>query len=176
MAADIRCPKCGKSNPADAEVCRYCRAQLSPAMPGGGASGGAPSGDGDEPDWLRALRADEPGKGGKSPTAPANEPAADVPDWLSRIRQKANDSDQPSDSGLFADDDAGDSKPGWMKGLGGEEAESSAAGFGDADDWLSRLGGEPSAPAAPAIPDSPRAESGAGDQKADTCGTALSDR
>jgi hypothetical protein len=147
MAAEIRCPICGKSNPADAEVCRYCQAQLTPEVPGGGASGGASSGD-EEPDWLRSLRAEDP-KSEDSASTPGGETAADVPDWLSRIRKKAIEPDKSSS--LFADDDSEDeAEPEWMKGLG--EDENSPASFGNADDWLARLGGESPETSKPSTP------------------------
>ncbi len=59
--ADVRCPMCGKTNPAEAESCRYCQARLKPLRPGGedGAVFGNQMGD-DGPDWLRELRSDSP--------------------------------------------------------------------------------------------------------------------
>lgn len=128
MADDLRCPMCGKSNPADAEVCRYCQARLTPLTP-----------QDDEPDWLRQLRSETP------QTHPPDEPGADqegdVPDWLARIRQKAGEQDPAASSGLFADDDQDDSAPDWMKSL--QPEDTSPASFHGADDWLSRLGDEP---------------------------------
>ena len=68
-----RCPMCGNENPADAEVCPHCQAQLKPII--GGAtpteSSSPPSEKRDEMDWLRNLAgADE------SPPA-ENEPEDD---------------------------------------------------------------------------------------------------
>ena len=153
MAAEVRCPMCGKSNPADAEVCQYCRARLKPVITGGGEPGGAPSGE-DEPDWLRQLRSDDPKSG--NPPASGSEPAADLPDWLSRIREKTGDTENTT--GLFADEPAGDADPDWMKGLQGDESPSS--NFGASDDWLSRLGGEQSPPEKPAASSESAAEEG----------------
>ena len=92
--ADVRCPKCGKPNPADAEVCRHCWQRLKPAK--NDASSAQPPAS-NEPDWLRELRSDR----GADSSSPAEEaaPAAgnqEVPDWLSRIRER----NEPESTGL----------------------------------------------------------------------------
>ncbi|NMC53404.1 MAG: zinc ribbon domain-containing protein [Chloroflexi bacterium] len=77
MAEEIRCPMCGKLNPAGAEVCQYCQAKLMPVnlTP---AEGQKPD---EDLDWLRDLKAFSPGQ------EPAKE-AEDTPDWLNRLRQR----------------------------------------------------------------------------------------
>lgn len=52
----VRCPMCGKDNPADLVICRYCQARLRPIWEGGTQSSGNFSvGEPDLPDWLKAL-------------------------------------------------------------------------------------------------------------------------
>ena len=53
--ADVRCPMCGKPNPADAEVCRHSWQRLKPAK--SDASSAQPPAS-NEPEWLRELRSD----------------------------------------------------------------------------------------------------------------------
>ena len=101
--ADIKCPMCGKSNPADAEVCKYCQARLKPVAPPNQKQGPAPvSGSGpapasssgrDDADWLRnlAARANPPSPVDPAESAPEADPAGEEPDWLARIRQKTKE-------------------------------------------------------------------------------------
>src|SRR4030067_3309431 len=104
---EIRCPMCGKSNPAESEVCQFCQARLIPLVVSPAKSeppesvpdeipagiDAAPTG---ESDWLLDLRPDEsiPGEelpvdfvvgGSEDGNAPLDEThtsADDVPDWL----------------------------------------------------------------------------------------------
>lgn len=63
---DVRCPMCGKTNPAGAETCQYCQARLKPLVisnpneeAGKAPIPGADANPEDSvPDWLRALRND----------------------------------------------------------------------------------------------------------------------
>lgn len=94
--AEIICPMCSKSNPAEAETCRYCGARLkpliqSPVPPQGGEE--------KEADWLRGLRDEGILSDAQLPSEPA-QPAApetsaeqegEMPDWLAKIRQKTQD-------------------------------------------------------------------------------------
>ena len=85
----VRCPNCGRDNPLEAEVCRFCQAELKPAsvppFSGEGAPIDAcvaprPNNTGelelDLPDWLRDLRGNE--------IEPETEPEFEggLPDWL----------------------------------------------------------------------------------------------
>ena len=53
MPDTIRCPMCGKSNPATTEVCQYCQARIKPV------SGGLKPPSGEENLWLRNLSGPE---------------------------------------------------------------------------------------------------------------------
>jgi hypothetical protein len=114
--AEVRCPMCGKPNPADLDVCQYCQARLTPlhVTPSEAKSGTAsqPPGSekpGDEesvPEWLRSLRLEEETteleeseaggefpdllkspEGENLPEQPAEE-GGELPDWLTDLRQQ----------------------------------------------------------------------------------------
>lgn len=116
MADVLRCPVCGKLNPADMEACAFCGAPLKSNQPP------APS-DADVPDWLRDLRSDEssgqpdsglPGKSAGSPEQAAGSDA-DLPDWLARIRER--NQSESSGSMDLPGEPASDGDADWMKGL-----------------------------------------------------------
>src|SRR5512133_2871063 len=102
--ANVRCPMCSKVNPPEAVVCAYCGARLKPVRPA--STPAASASQGEAPDWLRGLRGSEPEKPqgeessqpssavpsgtSKTPARPASG-GSDVPDWLSRIRDKAHE-------------------------------------------------------------------------------------
>ncbi len=121
----VRCPLCSYLNPSEAEVCSFCGARLKPLQPSSGENADVPAGETkpeDENDWLRSLQSDQ-----GEPDASAEEPQSDedMPEWLSRIRSKAQN-------------DVGDEdeQVDWMQELSGEEEPSEES---SADDWLSRL-------------------------------------
>ncbi|MFM8322398.1 MAG: hypothetical protein ACKOC5_15905 [Chloroflexota bacterium] len=150
--ADVRCPMCGKPNPADRDVCQFCQARLKPVWLGD-LNPDQPAGGGEEfslPGWLSDLRQPDnqpPGKPGSA--APGAQDG--LPDWLSGLRSEpelpaenvpAQDaaSDAPAGGGRdWLDEILGDA-PGsaeeWDSPASGEY-EDSAAG-----DWLSRIGGQ----------------------------------
>ena len=76
---------CGKPNPAEAEVCKYCQARLKPLIVP------TPKKGEDEVDWLRDLA----GKDSQPPTADpdtgSEQNSEEEPDWLTRIRLKTKD-------------------------------------------------------------------------------------
>lgn len=96
---EVRCPMCGKTNPADIDVCRFCEARLRPVWdPESLASSEKSAGDADLPDWLRSLGSpdseqsdaepagedlwnDQPGES----SAESADFTLDAGDWLSRI-------------------------------------------------------------------------------------------
>ncbi len=114
--ADVRCPMCGKPNPADAETCRYCQARLKPLN----ASPFGSSDDRDVPDWLTSLRGpDEPAEefamnGESTSGGDAND---ESPDWLSRLGgQEKVEPQTPAFEGSGGEEGAD-----WLAGLGGFE-------------------------------------------------------
>lgn len=52
---EIRCPMCGKPNPADLDVCQYCQARLKPLT---GPISEKPKAESEGDDWLGSLRSD----------------------------------------------------------------------------------------------------------------------
>ena len=85
---------CGKINPEDAEVCQYCQARLKPLT----APIQPPKPEkekGDAVDWLRNLAGKDESPAGQAeaetPESPVETPPEEIPDWLSRIRQKTKE-------------------------------------------------------------------------------------
>ncbi len=77
---------CGKSNPAELENCQYCQARLKPLANKSGSI---------LPDWLDNLRT----KKDQEPASPPPPPEPEVPDWLSRVRER---SQEDKDSEAFS--------------------------------------------------------------------------
>jgi hypothetical protein len=120
---EIRCPMCGKPNPADLEICQFCQARLKPLMdaslsqdeesniPDEGGPLPASSGDQTSMDeWLSFLReSDETG-------GPRSESDDSSTEWLEEqdsepIQEFWTDSSQPADD-----------KPDWLKEMGGQQS------------------------------------------------------
>lgn len=78
--ADVKCPMCGKPNPADAEICEYCQARIKPLIIGDQEQS-------DPSDWLAGLRLtnDSNPQPSQSEEPPAEQ---DSSDWLARIRAR----------------------------------------------------------------------------------------
>ncbi len=100
--ADVRCPMCGKTNPAEAEVCQFCQARLKPLgfKPGSNAAtpppaqpNSKPPSGGDETDWLRELMGSDstPEPANEGNEQPRPETGVDDADWLERIRQRTQE-------------------------------------------------------------------------------------
>ena len=149
--ADVRCPMCGKLNPAELEVCQFCQARLKPfqasslteAEP---PASGQPSTSKAEPaedvlpDWLQSLRQ-------RQESLPeAAEPQEDVPDWLSNLRAPADEAPSAAEGAV----------PDWLSGMSGDTSSQTEATpaepeqvffSGEEPDWLSKI--SPSQPAEP---------------------------
>jgi hypothetical protein len=118
--ADVRCPICGQINTSEAEACVFCGTRLKP---GRSLSSGANREAGQEEtadnrgeDWLSSLRLENEANASQASSdtpgqASADElPESDIPDWLSRIRARAQ---QETEEQAGAEDEA----PEWMSGL-----------------------------------------------------------
>jgi len=162
---------CGKSNPADADICRYCQARLKPLGPSLGKNATPAPAEGDarasspagEPqgssDWLRGLL--EPTGSASAPdeSSPAIEPPpADdsSADWLARIvsQETAENSPPPPQPASSASSPAEEPQGGadWLGEFNAPGAASPAAGNDDLSKWLASLREEdeptPAAPSA----------------------------
>lgn len=126
MADEIRCPMCGKSNPAELDVCQYCEARLKPLT-----------------DEL--AHSQPPIHPGEEPTNMDTDQLEPVlPEWLREIRQQARETDQEGREQAQAEDEAQQEQaeetndrlaglqsqsqdeeeiPDWLSGLRGEGAE-----------------------------------------------------
>lgn len=153
--ADIRCPMCGKPNPAGSEVCQFCQARLIPLRPPGSAQ--AAQRDEDLPDWLRALRpgGNEPAGGGNQAEeeelpdwlkpaideSPVGSPTGGAADSLQSLRGELLSGQEPA-----AEEEQGDGEELFWDGSLGSQAESGestpdAAGEEDIPDWLAQARG-----------------------------------
>ncbi len=162
MSEQVRCPMCGKPNPADAEVCRYCHARLKPLRPGEAPQPlGTAELQKDLPDWMRQIQED----------APSEDEAQDI---LQALREESEavlpETPATEDEDLWAAmGDEEEELPDWLKSLGEEPAGASPAasaeaapeptepeaaapaGADDLPDWLDTLGApEPAEPEAAA--------------------------
>lgn len=110
--ADVRCPMCGKPNPAELEICQFCQARLKPLRVNPSqeepfSSSDLPVGRNDSPDdvpdWLHSLRQPDEEDAFLDEGGMEDE----LPDWLS----------QPLDSG--GDDlvEEPSEEPDWLSGL-----------------------------------------------------------
>ena len=117
--ADTHCPYCGSSLPADAEVCPVCNSPIEQL----------PQPSEDFPDWLKELQ------GVSSPSLePENE--GEIPDWLSKIRERAR-----QDQSMRADVEAGDEETSaeWLQELAGGQIPGELPVESEPTDWLDRL-------------------------------------
>jgi hypothetical protein len=137
---EIRCPMCGKSNPAEREVCQYCQARLKPlqAPPPEDAS---PGGQREQPDWLDSMRSvNDEDSFSEDSSSEAYDEQSELPDWLSNFRggRKTSDELQDTRSKESAEPESlSESRASSEKESANPELES--------DDWLSniRSGAEP---------------------------------
>lgn len=175
--AEIRCPMCGKSNPAGLEVCQHCQARLTPLRPPGSQPADAQSapaaGHGspreDLPDWLRALRPEgedqktsgsqeeervdwlssATGSGaGDQPDVKTDRPEGGLPDWLQGLRA---DSQSPAEQAAGEEsgwEEADWQKPGWDQPAE-EPFDAQPLEGGDFPDWLSHVRADIAGEAAP---------------------------
>jgi hypothetical protein len=142
--ANVRCPMCSKINTPEAPTCVYCGARLKPVRPQSDQAAEptpeSPQGDAAGEDWLSSLRMGDNEEEKPGEKNPPSEPssAAGMPDWLSRIRERARmETDEPTDQPESAGED-----PDWMKDLrGGTDSAANSS-----SDLLSRLSGSEEEP------------------------------
>ncbi|MGE5223665.1 MAG: zinc ribbon domain-containing protein, partial [Omnitrophica WOR_2 bacterium] len=167
---DIRCPMCGKPNPAGSEICQYCQARLKPlVIPQPPEEGGKTPAQGANenpedsvPDWLRDLRSqNDAGQSGseaeEEPLFSEEEASARISgtpgseyDWLQGIvTPETGQEDAMQDDAEHHDaghHDAGDQKPAWETTWENPSIPDvpapPEAGENEKPDWLSSLGGE----------------------------------
>lgn len=141
--ADVRCPMCSKPNPEDADVCSFCGARLKPLVAGESGEptrgqeqpAGPPESGGEEavPDWLARIRSKAQEERAEEEPSEPEEPA-EGPDWLSRLRRAEPLQEEGAPEGEV---------PSWLESpegeqeAGGEVAAPESEGEGGA--WLDRL-------------------------------------
>lgn len=156
--ADVRCPLCGKLNPAELEICRFCQARLTPLTGAGGS---------ELEDWLASLRNVPEGEKDQGPSEadwwapPPGASAQDdeLPDWLADIRSQAVDSEptkkpqsaRPDRPTAGAPPPREDAEPDWLQRIRARKLEDEGAPADNLDalgsseteeslpDWLAGL-------------------------------------
>lgn len=128
--AEVRCPMCGKLNPAELEECQFCHARLKPLIIEPSTEKPLESSQDEEeaPDWLKDLRQDphaeaddyDPSEGLKSGS---DEEENKGSDWLSSMRFAAGEEDDESDE----DPGQQEYEEDWLGRLGDVEAPDAGA-------------------------------------------------
>jgi len=121
MMAEIKCPMCGKPNPAELDVCQYCEARLKPVT-----------------DEL--SRSQPPIRPGEEPKdMDTGELESVLPKWLRDIRQQARESADEDTGQPPAEKEAGqqEEKADLLAGL-----RSQSGGDEEIPDWLAGLRSE----------------------------------
>ncbi|HSB02300.1 MAG TPA: hypothetical protein VLE49_16740, partial [Anaerolineales bacterium] len=126
--AELRCPKCGKSNPDLLEVCQFCQTPL-------------------KPDSVLRI--------GQTPTKKdTGELEAVLPQWLKDVRQQARDSAEEEAAQSAAQPKVEkEETPDFLAGLA---SQTDNAGNDDIPDWLASI--NPAVSPAPAVPSAPEPE------------------
>jgi hypothetical protein len=150
--AGVRCPMCGKPNPAELEKCKFCDARLKPLL--------APA-----PDDSQSIKGDKnPASGdivqaGEAPTdKKTSELEPGLPSWLRTLRKSQDAAESKFTEDASADqhlthepgstshtDSSGD-LPDWLSGLG----EATSGDEEEIPDWLISLRSEETGSFAPA--------------------------
>lgn len=115
--AEIRCPMCSRENPDDLDECQFCGARLKPLMAEGGS------------DAAGSL---DPG----SPDSGESQEGSQVPGWLARIRERANeDQGEDDQSDVEPKDDQQGGSPAWLRRLREVEPEEVGPPPGEVPEW-----------------------------------------
>jgi hypothetical protein len=143
--ADIRCPMCGKPNPADRETCQFCKARLKPLVvkdnPASGSqpppatppfSGKSSLSDREEvPDWLSSLRGAQDDSAAPESAPPSTPTAgADGDDWLARLQGRPS---EPEPTPFHTED----GEPDWMNRLSGNDPAQDSSN--EEPEWLQSI-------------------------------------
>jgi hypothetical protein len=132
---ELRCPMCGKPNPADRDVCQYCQARLKPLQAPPPEESLPPSeSQVDQPDWLNSMRPMDTEDSFTDDLSSENyDERGELPDWLSNLRGGSETSDAPQDA---EDEPAEAYSASETPQSTAPEAASSEA---EPDDWLSNM-------------------------------------
>ena len=151
---EIRCPMCGKENPADLDSCQFCQARLKPVIgqPPPDETKHIPSEeipleendrqpDSDSPDWLKEIRS------GEDEIRDFPEKSDDSNEWLSSLRDEngvdaeSEDEDLSDQTQDFDFPTDTDHLPEWLESLRspGDTGEGSLEEQEEDPDWLDRI-------------------------------------
>jgi hypothetical protein len=108
--ANVRCPMCGKANPADLDECRFCGARLKPLIASTPVDS-QPIKPGEEPVKRDTTEFEKAKPGKQVPIRPGEAPTKKntaelegaLPAWLRSLREgKSPAEGEPSDEGQAA--------------------------------------------------------------------------
>ena len=144
----IRCPVCGAYNPVSNIYCEKCHARLNPEAESAEETGvedliSLPTRtNGDVPDWLRGLLAEEELSPEAIEEEPPVAPAEGLPDWLADLAPEEPAAEEEAPAAPV-----GEGVPDWLADLAPEEPaaeeEAPAAPAGEGvPDWLADLAPE----------------------------------
>jgi hypothetical protein len=136
--ADLRCPMCGKLNPADSETCQFCQARLKPLLANEAGEIPSRSSAGDSeanlPDWLESLRQFE------SPESVSDTSQGAESDWLAGLRDQSalgeGETTEPEEreNGKEA---LPEGEPDWLSRISSQQEDQQAQEPAETPDWLS---------------------------------------
>jgi len=104
--SEILCPMCGQSNPGELETCQHCQARLKPLTADSLEKSLLASRE--SPDWLKDDDSDHPSD------APLDG-AAEIKDWLSRIRSDDDSDSESKSSSPEKENDSDDVDDNWIE-------------------------------------------------------------
>ena len=126
---------CGKSNPADSEICLHCGAQIQlKHFDGSEDQFASPD---DQISWLKDLQqsSDQPEQPGfaDEETIHSEDSDAEMPDWLTRIRERSRFEEQAAVRAAVdqqqSSDENQDEEPRWMQDASQTQPDKPARSF-----------------------------------------------
>jgi hypothetical protein len=162
--ADIRCPMCGKPNPAGSDTCQYCQARLTPLIINPPSEPQKPPSEPQKPpseppasrtgDWLSDLRSEQPAESSFE-ESDATGGSSDFGDWFSRLEETTPAAaETPAKKPLQPEAEA---FPEWLSES--KETPAPAAGKEEGLDWLQEFHAQAAEEAVPS-PGEPHEDSG----------------
>ena len=131
MMAEVRCPMCGKSNPADIDVCQFCQARIKPLIAG---TDDSPAEQEPQEEWWQALGSQSDDK--RDDVGDEIESS----DWLGEIFERGELSGEVEDPDIQESEDDSDD---WLRRIRADEDDiapvEERVATDDEADWMSNL-------------------------------------
>jgi hypothetical protein len=126
----IRCPMCQTENPVGSETCRLCHARLpeTPDIEPAHEEESEPIAPAQMPDWLSRLRQEASGETPSTPP-PEKPKSTDELDWLGEMPEVVHEEEGPPPGEL----------PEWLGQAPPAVSQDGEAGEGEVPEWLARI-------------------------------------